>query len=105
MNLIGTEEVSAIAYKKARAIMFDNSNELPVMRIYENTVVLGLVDTPSGEYTVSYDQSISIPLLNPMTGQPTGEALPIDNLMTIMYSVYAFGRTYQSPVVESPEQP
>ncbi len=105
MNSIGTEEVNATAYKKARAIMFDNSDVLPVLRIFENTVVPGLVDTPSGEYTVNYDQSIAIPLLNPMTGQPTGDTLPIDALMTIMYSVYAFGRTYQPPVVEPPEHP
>ena len=100
MNLIGTETVSATAYKKSRAIMFDNSNALPVMRIYENTVVPGLVDTPSGEYTVSYDQNITIPLLNPMTGESTGDTLPIDGLMAIMYSVYAFARTYQPPVIE-----
>ena len=100
MNLIGTEEVNATAYKKARALMFDNSNELPVMRIYENTVVPGLVDTPSGEYAVSYDQNIEIPLLNPMTGQLTGDTMPIDSLMAIMYSVYAYARTYQPPVVE-----
>ena len=103
MNLIGTEAVNATAYKKARAIMFDNSGALPVMRIYENTVVPGLVDTPSGEYTVNYAPDIAISLLNPVTGQPTGETLPIDALMVIMYSVYAFGRTYQPPPVEQPE--
>lgn len=46
---------------------------------------------------------IAIPLLNPMNGQPTGDEMPIDNLMAIMYSVYAFARTYQPPVIE--EQP
>ena len=105
MNLIGTEEVTAIAYKKARAIMFDNSGTLPVMRIYENTVVPGLVDTPSGEYSIDYSPDIVIPLLNPMTGELTGDTLPIDTLMAIMYSVYAFGRTYQPPAIEPPEQP
>ena len=105
MNLIGIEEINTTAYKKARAIMFDNSDALPVMRIYENTVIPGLVNTPSGEYTVNYAPDITIPLLNPITGQPTGDALPVDNLMAIMYSVYAFSRTYQLPVIEPPEQP
>lgn len=98
MNLIGTENINATAYKKARAIMFDNSGEVPVMRIYENTVVPGLVDTPSGEYTVNYAPDITIPMLNPMTGQSTGDALPIDALMAIMYSLYAYARTSKPPV-------
>ena len=108
MNLIGTEEVNATAYKKARAIMFDNSGDLPVMRIYENTVVPGLVDTPSGEYTVNYAPEIVIPLADEvlvlLANTQTAKALSIDGLMGILLEVYRFGRTYQPPVIEPSEE-
>lgn len=108
MNLIGTEEVNATAYKKARAIMFDNSGALPVMWIYENTVIPGLVDMPSGEYSVPYSLDIEIPLpdevLILLENIQTVKSLHINGLMGILFAVYGFGRTYQPPVAERPEQ-
>lgn len=53
-----------------------------------------VIETPSGEYTVSYSPDIVIPLLNPLTGQATGNSLPIANLLAIMYSVCEFARAY-----------
>lgn len=105
MYLIDANSINTTTHKKARAIMFDNSSDLPVMRVYENTVIPGLFDMPTGEYTVNYSPDIVIPLLDTVTGQPTGEELPINNLIAIMYSVYAFGRNYQPPPIEQPGQP
>ena len=108
MNLIGQQDVNATSYKKASVIMFNNSGSLPEMQVFED-IAIPLGDTVltqrTGQYTVPYHPDISIPLINPLTGELTGESLPIDNLMAIMYSVYAFSRTYQPPVIEQPEQP
>ncbi len=108
MNLVGQQDVNATSYKKAAVIMFDNTGAVPEMQVYEDTVIpLGdaVLTQRTGQYTVPYHPDISIPLINPMTGELTGDSLPIDSLMAIMYSLYAFARTYQPPVIEQPEQP
>ena len=105
MNLIDQQDVNATSYKKAAVILFDNTNTVPVMRVFEDTVIPNVMSQRTGEYTIAYRPDISIPLINPLTGELTGDTLPIDNLMAIMYSVYAFARTYQPPTIEPPEQP
>lgn len=104
MNLVGQEDVNATSYKKAAVIMFNNTGAVPEMQVYEDTVIpLGdaVLTQRTGQYTVPYHPDISIPLINPMTGELTGDSLPIDSLMAIMYSLYAFARTYQ-PVISEP---
>ena len=103
MNLIGQEDVNATAYKRAAVIMFNNTGAVPEMQVFEDTVIPDVITQRTGTYTVAYKPDISIPLINPETGESTGESLPIDNLMAIMYSVYAFARIYHPPVIE--EQP
>ena len=108
MNLIDQQDVNATAYKKAAVIVFNNSGAVPEMQVYEDTVIPvgdAVLTQRTGQYTVPYHPDISIPLINPITGELTGESLPIDNLMAIMYSVYSFARTYQPTVIEPPEQP
>ena len=108
MNLVGQQDVNATSYKKAAVIMFDNTGAVPEMQVYEDTVIPledAVLTQRTGQYTVAYRPDISIPLINPMTGELTGDSLPIDSLMAIMYSVYTFSRTYQPPVIEQPEQP
>ena len=105
MNLIDQQDVNATSYKKAAAIVFNNTGAIPEVQVYEDTVI-PLEDTVltqrTGQYTVPYHPDISIPLINPLTGELTGETIPIDNLMAIMYSIYAFARTYQPPVIAPP---
>ena len=103
MNLIDQEDVNATAYKRAAVILFNNTGAVPEMQVYEDTVIPNVMSQRTGQYTVPYHPDISIPLINPLTGELTGDTMPIDNLMAIMYSVYAFSRTYQPPVIE--EQP
>ena len=107
MNLIGQQDVNATSYKKAAIIMFNDTGDIPEMQVFEDTVIpVGdrVITQRTGQYTVPYHPDISIPLINPLTGELTGETIPIDNLMVIMYSIYAFARTYQPPVIEQPEQ-
>ena len=106
MNLINQQDVNTTSYKKAAVIMFNNTGAVPEMQVFEDTVVpLGdtVLTQRTGTYTVAYKPDISIPLINPETGELTGESLSIDNLVAILYSVYAFSLTYQPPVIE--EQP
>ena len=103
--LIGKQDVNATSYKKAAVIMFNNTGAAPEMQVFEDTVIPDVMTQRTGQYTVPYHPDISVPLFNPLTGELTGDTLPIDNLMAIMYSVYAFARTYQPPVIEQPEQP
>ena len=104
MNLVGQQDVNATSYKKAAVIMFNNSGAVPEMQVYEDTVIpLGdtVLTQRTGQYTVPYHPDIEIPLVNPMTGELTGDSLPIDNLMAIMYSLYVFSRTHH-PVPTEP---
>ena len=105
MSLIDRQDVNATSYKKAAVIMFNNTGIVPEVQVFEDTVI-PLEDTVltqrTGQYTVPYHPDISIPLINPLTGELTGDTLPIDNLMAIMYSIYAFARTYQPPVIAPP---
>ena len=105
MNLVGQEDVNATSYKRAAVILFNNTGAVPEMQVYEDTVIPNVMSQRTGQYTVPYHPDISIPLINPLTGELTGDTLPIDNLMAIMYSVYAFARTYQPPVIDLLEQP
>lgn len=104
MNLIDQQDVNATSYKKAAVIVFNNTGTAPEMQVYEDTVIPledAVLTQRTGQYAVPYHPDISIPLINPMTGELTGDSLPIDNLMAIMYSVYAFSRTYH-PVPTEP---
>lgn len=103
MSLVGQEDVNATSYKKAAVIMFNNTGAAPEMQVFEDTVIPDVMSQRTGQYTVPYHPDINIPLINPLTGELTGDTMPIDNLMAILYSVYAFSRTYQPPVIE--EQP
>lgn len=103
MNLINQQDVNTTSYKKAAVIMFNNAGTTPEMQVFEDTVIPDVMTQRTGQYTVPYHPDISIPLINPLTGELTGDTLPVDNLMAIMYSVYAFARTYHPPVIE--EQP
>ena len=101
MNLIDQQDVNATSYKKAAVIMFNNTGDIPEMQVYEDTVIpLGgtVLTQRTGQYAVPYHPDISIPLINPLTGELTGDTMPIDDLMAIMHSVYAFSRTYQPEV-------
>ena len=100
MDPIDQQDVNATSYKKAAVIVFNNTGATPEMQVFEDTVIPNVISQRTGQYTVPYHPDISIPLINPLTGELTGEALPIDNLMAILYSVYAFSRTYQPPVIE-----
>ena len=103
MKLIGEQDVNATSYKKAAVIMFNSTGVIPEMVAYEDTVIpLGdtVLTQRTGQYTVTYHPDISIPLINPLTGELTGDTLPIDNLMAIMYSIYVFSRTYQPDTAE-----
>ena len=105
MNLVSQQDVNATSYKKAAVIMFNNTGDIPEMQVFEDTVIpVGdrVITQRTGQYTVPYHPDISIPLINPLTGELTGEALPIDNLMAVMYSIYVFARTYQPPVIAPP---
>ena len=104
MNLIDQQDVNATSYKRAAAILFNNTGAVPEVQVFEDTVIPNVMTQRTGQYTVPYHPDISIPLINPLTGESTGDTLPIDNLMAIMYSLYAFARTYQPPVIEPPEQ-
>ena len=105
MNLIDQQDVNATAYKRAAVILFNNTGAVHEMQVFEDTVIPNVMSQRTGQYTVPYHPDISIPLINPLTGELTGDTLPIDNLMAIMYSVYVFSRTYQPPVIEPLEQP
>lgn len=100
MNLINQQDVNTTSYKKAAVIMFNNAGAVPEMQVYEDTVIPDVMSQRTGQYTVPYHPDINIPLINPLTGELTGDTMPIDSLMAIMYSVYAFARTYQPPVIE-----
>lgn len=100
MSLIDQQDVNATSYKKAAVIIFNNTGAVPEMQVYEDTVIPDVMSQRTGQYTVPYHPDINIPLINPLTGELTGDTIPIDNLMAIMYSVYAFARTYQPPVIE-----
>lgn len=105
MSLVGQEDVNATSYKKAAVIVFNNTGAVPEMQVYEDSVIPNVMSQRTGQYTVPYHPDINIPLINPLTGELTGDTMPIDNLMAILYSVYAFSRTYQPTVIEPPEQP
>ena len=98
MNPIDQQDVNATSHKKASVIVFDNTGAIPEMHVFEDTVIPDVMSQRTAEYTVPYHPDISIPLINPETGKSTGESLPIDNLMAIIYSAYAFARTYQPEV-------
>ena len=107
MNLIDQQDVNATSYKKAAAIVFNNTGAIPEVQVYEDTVIpLGdaVLTQRTGQYTVPYHPDIEIPLpdevLALLANIQTTKSLPIDGLMGILLAVYVFSRTYQP---ETPE--
>ena len=77
MNPIDQQDVNATSYKKAAVIMLNNTGAVPEMQVYEDTVIHDVITQRAGQYTVPYHPDISIPLINPLTGELTGDTLPI----------------------------
>ena len=79
----------------------------PYMQIVEETALLepieGIsVNPESRTITIEYAPDMIVDIVDRNTGIPKGEAISVDELADIMYSVLLFGRTHQPPVIEPP---
>ena len=62
------------------------------------------IDRDQQVYTVPYDETIEVPLLNPLTGELLNSSITTPELITILYSIYAFARNHHLAAVAAQQQ-
>ena len=62
------------------------------------------IDRDQQVYTIPYDETIEIPLLNPLTGELLNSSITTPELITILYSVYSFARNHHLAAVAAQQQ-
>jgi hypothetical protein len=87
-------------HDRAESISFYNpENAQPYMSVVEtSSAVIGIngvnIESERNTYNVPYNQGDTIPLLNPITGESTGESINTDYLYAMLYSLYIYAREY-----------
>lgn len=99
MNIVDPKTIelgSVDTHKKASSIAFYNpANQPPYLNIVELTVDSNgtpIAAVEQSNYLVHYWEMMAFPLLNPVTGEPLGKDMAVDELMAIMYSLYVHVR-------------
>lgn len=80
----------------------------PTVVFHEERVLEGptgvLSRWPEGQCVLEHDPNLVIPLLNPLTGEPTGQSLGMNELYAIVYSVYLHAATARDEASEEPAE-
>lgn len=87
------EEVSSF-YRANRITVMNDHDDLPWVWFDEERVILisgeDPIIKPSRGFRLDLEQGDMLPIINPLTGEPTGDVLPFEYLYAIMYSAYLF---------------
>lgn len=94
------------SYMRCYQIVIDNRLGQPPEVVYSQERVIadhgGAVSRhPTGTLRHHYDPAATIPVINPETGEPTGESVTQQQLMVLVYSAYINAAT---PENEEPDE-
>ena len=85
-------DVTGSAYQRCYQVVIDNPlSGVPTIRFDEERVVVATgapSRTPLGPLAVAFDPAATIPLIDPQTGEPTGESITHRELYVALYSGY-----------------
>jgi len=102
LNKIDVQEINlgvATTYRAASVIAFYNpENAPPYLAVTE--ITKGLPDALKNDpaqlnlvnHVVPFDASLQVPLYNPITGEPTGASVGVNELAALTYSLYMYAR-------------
>lgn len=96
------------SYMRCYQIVIDNRLGQPPEVVYSQERVIadqgGAVSRhPAGTLRHRYDPAATIPVINPETGEPTGESVTQQQLMALVYSAYITAAT-ATPENEEPDE-
>lgn len=99
--------VAGQTWQRAYQIVIENTRgSAPVIRFDEERVIAledgTEVRKPLGNLAVSFDPTASIPLLNPLTGEPTGGTITHGEVYAILYSAYIASALARDAVPQEP---
>ena len=97
IKLIEYEEVPSsiiTKYKRARSIEFQNPhNQMTYIKIVEESVVDNIPDKANRNHIYIPSSVVpAFPILNPITGVPTGQTLSQQDMLIFLFSLYAYIR-------------
>ena len=97
------------SYVRCHQIVIDNRlDRVPVIQYHQERVIADNAGTisklPMGPTPQEFDPSAEVPIIDPETGEPTGEVLTQGQLMAYVYSAYIAAVT-PKPTEEELEEP
>jgi hypothetical protein len=94
------------AYIRCPQVVIDNRlGHAPTVTFHRERII-GLdggatITQPMSPRDVSYDAAAVVPVLNPMTGEPTGQTVTQGDLYALIYSVFVAAETAPAELQES----
>ena len=102
LNKVDVQEINlgtATTYRAASVVAFYNpENAAPYLAVTEITKGLpeALKNDPAQlnlvNHVVPFDASLQVPMYNPITGEPTGTSVGVNELVALTYSLYMYAR-------------
>lgn len=93
-SLYKPSEVAGTEYTRAHQIVIDNRrpDQPPTITFFEervlNTTSGDRRRFPQGQLQMGYDPAAQIPLLDPRTGEDTGQTISLPEVYAAVYSIY-----------------
>lgn len=108
-NLYRPGQITGQSYMRTNRIEIINkaSHLPPKVVFHEERVIEGetgvMTRFPEGQCVLEHDPALAIPLLDPATGEATGETLSMNELYAMVYSVYMHAATARDAEAQEPE--
>ena len=91
-QLYRSASIDGTQYDRAYQIVIDHPlHRAPRATFFEERVITtptGSLSRAVGECHLAYDPTALVPLLDPTTGDPTGQSVSMGELYAMLYSVY-----------------
>lgn len=109
-NLYRPGQITGQSYMRTNRIEITNkaAHLPPSVVFHEERVIEGpngvMTRIPEGQCHLEYDPAAEIPLLNPLTGEASGQMLTMDELHAIVYSVYLYAAKARDAAQEDAQE-
>lgn len=103
-------QVAGHVWQRAHQIVIDNVRGTPPTIRFDEERVVAFEDgteirNPLGSLVVPFDPAKQVPLLNPLTGEPTSTSISHGEVYAIIYSAYIAAASERDAALAPPAAP
>jgi hypothetical protein len=108
-NLYQPTEVTGEEFTRCYQVIIDNPHNKPSKAHFQEERVLITNSAarrwPTGACSITYDEAIEIPILDPATGADTGSTITMAALYGLLYSAYLYTALARDAAAAPAEEP